>query len=378
MTSRHLPDPAAKALLAALSFAISLAFAEAAARLFWARRVGGLPAGTSDFYYAYDHEGIRRHIPGKTGRQRSWDGRGAVPIRINRLGFRGDDPPPGPVAGTLAVIGDSVVFGTGMREEDTFCGLLAGRISAAGGRWNVINAGLEDAGLVEEDRVLRDVLRAAPDAVLWVWYLNDRRPPLGFQEEVVYANPFVQAFDRAARWTGSRLALWIEDRVRSAVQSRRIRLMEGSTRRFEWTDEYLTLRWRDDPNAFRSVVRKARFDWGDAWDPDGWVETGRRIRAVRDAARRAGARFALIATPVYPQIYARYRDPFLDDPQRRMSEFCRREGIPFLDLLPALRTESSRRLMFDQCHYTPEGHRVVADALADFLRRLGWTDARKT
>ncbi len=62
-------------------------------------------------------------------------------------------------------------------------------------------------------------------------------------------------------------------------------------------------------------------------------------------------------------------------PFRRLADFCRREGIECLDLLPVFRREyAARPRLFhfpDDGHWNEEGHRLAARALADYLASPG-------
>src|SRR5689334_174405 len=54
-------------------------------------------------------------------------------VRIDRLGFRGPDVDAVPAPGVqrVLVVGDSVVFGQGMAEDETIAGVLARELNAA-------------------------------------------------------------------------------------------------------------------------------------------------------------------------------------------------------------------------------------------------------
>ena len=81
---------------------------------------------------------------------------------------------------------------------------------------------------------------------------------------------------------------------------------------------------------------------------------------------------------VYPELWKKaVRELVLDEtlydmegPNRRLSAFCRENGIPLLDLLPVFKNEAetSLPLYFKRNpHWTQEGHRVAARALERFI-----------
>ena len=63
-----------------------------------------------------------------------------------------------------------------------------------------------------------------------------------------------------------------------------------------------------------------------------------------------------------------------DRPQRLVAGFLEERGVPFLDLLPVLRavpplSDGNRHLYHSRdTHFNARGNRVVAEALASFLR----------
>ena len=98
-----------------------------------------------------------------------------------------------------------------------------------------------------------------------------------------------------------------------------------------------------------------------------------KIKRLRDFAAGHGSRFAVVMFPVHAQVYAGFASPVVDQPQRELGAKLQAAGIPHLDLLPVLRSRVRARpqvrVFYDQCHYTPEGNGVVAEAILDFLRR---------
>lgn len=114
-----------------------------------------------------------------------------------------------------------------------------------------------------------------------------------------------------------------------------------------------------------------------------WEATERAIIKMKEETRLHGTRFVFLFLPDRFQVddaywrgwVQKYR---LDEekfdrvlPNRRLQDFCRREGIPFLDVTPPLRErekEGHRVYWVVDNHFSPEGNRTLAAALADFLR----------
>ena len=93
-----------------------------------------------------------------------------------------------------------------------------------------------------------------------------------------------------------------------------------------------------------------------------WDVTERLLARMRDVSTNSGARFAVITFP------------WVDDRTNRLLERVRemidRNRITHIDLRPALSGRIAALLDPATQHWTPEGHRVVADALAPALPQL--------
>ncbi len=106
--------------------------------------------------------------------------------------------------------------------------------------------------------------------------------------------------------------------------------------------------------------------------------TEQSVASLADAARKHGATFGVVLAPAQKQSSPYLWDETLrghgldgtayayDMPNRRFDEFAHREQLPLLDLLPTLRSVHDE--VYENEHWTPEGHELVAKVIADFLR----------
>lgn len=353
-----------KLVVVCLASAAALGAAEWACRLGTRRQAETLRFSESDLYYYQDTDGVRRHIPGKTGYERLWNGKGKAEFKMNSLGLRGPElGAKEPGATRVLFLGDSITLGGRLPLEETFVARV-GRKSGV----ETVNAGVGDSGLAEQQELLDEVGPSVrPDLVVLCWYLNDGRPPVGFPEEVVYRNRVIAWLNRRSWARHSRLAGLAYEALRQALVRRQLGLMDRRSRRFDWVEPYARGRWVREPAEFVKLVEAARFDWGDAWDEASLAAMQRSILSVRELSRRLGARFALAVLPEHAQVYAQFDDPFVGRPQAGMAAFAVKNDIPFLDLLPALTRRRTETLFYDNCHYTPRGNAVVAEEIARFL-----------
>jgi lysophospholipase L1-like esterase len=113
-------------------------------------------------------------------------------VRINSEGVRGEEIPPRKSPGELRVLllGDSLTFGQGVAQDQTFAAQLEARLqaAAAGATYRIINAGVPGFNTVNErDYLLHFGERFQPDLVVVFYVDNDADPPqfVGFDQEGV-------------------------------------------------------------------------------------------------------------------------------------------------------------------------------------------------
>lgn len=151
--------------------------------------------------------------PGARGRFRG------VPVAINTLGMR--DAERGLAKGTQTVrivgIGDSLMFGWGVRQEESFLSLLEQRLNASSSQrsfevWNLAVPGYNSVQEVATFAAKAERIR--PDLVIVSWVGNDMELPTFFAERPnVYSLRRSFLFDLVRR----RWRVWRGKRVRSTL-----------------------------------------------------------------------------------------------------------------------------------------------------------------
>jgi hypothetical protein len=119
-----------------------------------------------------------------------------------------------------------------------------------------------------------------------------------------------------------------------------------------------------------SRERRGRHIGGELPDPESEIFrlTHRICRAAREEAERAGARFRVWVFPDRADLVR--LDASGSAYWARWVEALRQEGFDVFDLTPALQSAGGARdprLWAPQTHYSPDGNRVVAEALAAYL-----------
>jgi len=285
-----------------------------------------------------------------------------VKIRTNSLGFRAGEIPPEKTPGAfrILVLGDSITLSAFLPEEQTYPDLVE-KILREKKPVEVINAGVYDVGLEEELWILKESgLKLNPDLVLLAFYLNDSRPPWGFEDEyyrlpawLINSSKTLEQSSYLYKW------LWKRFLVRHFLGRK-------MTSRFDWIKLYRTTDWQTDQAAYEKLIRSASLDWGAAWTGNSWPKIYSGLEELEKLAGENKFKPAIVIFPVAVQVRSEFAD---DYPQQKIREYCESRRIPCLDLLPILRAHKTEKIFFDHCHLTELGNQIIAQPIAEFLLR---------
>lgn len=333
-------------------------------------------------------------------------------ITINSLGLRGKEVDlDRPTGHRILVVGDSFTYGWGVEDDETYPVVLERRLAERLGENSVqvLNAGFA-AGYYPDTYYLwlkEFGMRFEPDLIIVGFYVgNDIDHDKAFENvwaevdedglptrittpkvEIVeghrvrlvrrlrYRYPVLRnshlfqaiatAFDRVSNESSpagieqrpTESAQAFQDRERSGAKSPN-QPQAPSFNRWMYRAEYV-------PRTIRIVDKIERL-----------------LLAMADLARAEEVPFIIVMIPAREQLlpseYGFERHPFmadhdLDKPQRLFSVFFGEQHIPYLDLLPLLRSETSAPPLYypHDHHFTPRGNDVAARHLERFLLETG-------
>ena len=220
----------------------------------------------------------------------------------------------------VACLGDSVTLGWGIRPQQAWPQVLEELGEASGHDLEVMNVALGGWSTRQELLAWRRIARRyRPDQVLLGICLND-------------VAEMQNNLSRPSR-------LLAELHRRSALVRRVVRARE---REIGAVEELFS---SADAPKVRSGYERMFAD----------------LRTLRDEVRADGARFGVLVFPFRFQVASGAPPPLA---QRVIGDFCRREGIAFLDLLPAI-APLGEQAFHDYDHFNPAGARVVAQQVLD-------------
>ena len=313
-------------------------------------------------------------------------------ISINSLGYRGKEfSPRKGNQQRILIIGDSFTFGHGVNDHETYAAQLERILD---GKVEVINGGYVSCyhPATYYLYLKQFGLHLEPDIVLVGFFIgNDIDSP---------------CFD-SLRWVKkdeNNLPLRIEDIYSKVENGYWVSRKKQYRYRIPWLREshlfqlimeiagpFLTPPDNDD---IEWNSRRKLDDYGNVFRQKLPERTHRLVQQTKDlflAMNRIALQQSSVLIPVIipelmqidrstaPPFIRRPEELDLEKPQRIFTEFFHENGIPYIDLLPAMRHSHEKALYFrGDRHWTPAGHQLAAELIAEYLRKEGMLETRTT
>ena len=283
-----------------------------------------------------------------------WQG---IPVNINMHGLRSPETTFKKPAGTFRILnlGDSVVMGWGVKQEETYGMRLDTVLNASSGgerRYEVINAGVPGWNLDNELAYLEaQGSLYEPDLVLLdITVVND---------------------------------IFGKNALEQHNQSEVIEWLRSNT--YSWPFLSIQMQWikarsegNDRISAIDPPVNAASYFPTNAQD-ERWERVWQAILGIQRKAQESGAQFAIVLFPLEYQVLD---EDFSTVAQTVLTEKAEEAGIPVIDLLPAYR-EACREKSGGPCqledrylfadvwmHPSALGHRITANVIVEFMQGM--------
>ncbi|MEM7251814.1 MAG: SGNH/GDSL hydrolase family protein [Pseudomonadota bacterium] len=302
-----------------------------------------------------------KHRPGTYRWGKRYDHK---PIVINEHGFHDDDFPINKPAGELRglILGDSIVMGHGVTAAEAFPNRIEHLLPDAlpgHASYQVINAGVQGYSTFQYLEVMKRTLRFAPDFVVVGFCMNDVTEP--YRVNTNYGGSGLD-YHRIAQSQSDLLGYLLNETGfgRFAIRTR--------------------LRMRSNWASHRDLVRAEIYDvrrmaeemTSDPVYEASWNSALADLDAIYALAK--AHRLPLILV-VFPHTF-QLGEAALQAPQRRLLAHAEERGIPALDMAKVAESQMDggarvRDLFLDADHYTPNGHRVVAASVMEYIVRFG-------
>lgn len=257
---------------------------------------------------------------------------GNVEITINSLGLRGPELPPTKAADEIRLLslGDSTVYGYGVREDEVFGGVAAaGLAESTGGPVRHVNGALPGYDSSQAMLVLRDMAPLAEAdwlviACIWSDLFHARRDPAA-GERVPLAS---------YRLLTRLLGPWLPPR---------------------------TIGWWDPESGVGTPGpgRSARTSLGEYMD---------NLHALAALGQQHGAQPVFVALPAPIDLDPRQVPSYIQDYRSAMYTVAEALDAPFVDGPDVFaRAGATPAMFYDQVHPSAEGHALLGEALAEAI-----------
>lgn len=305
---------------------------------------------------------------------------------VSAQGLRDREYPPFAPEGThrILVLGDSLAYGMGVRHEEAFPKQLEARLNEGSGSFEVINSGIPGYTPYSElQYYLHTGRHFHPKVVVVSFCMNDVANPAmhwaGFSLSRTPEAVPSAAIPNHAYHTAHALPAMHQKRkeLRERSQHRLGKLVQGSELYKRWHTLSAPAPASVEHHGQKIPVFLVGEDTisievlTDYASPE-WVWLRSMYDQLARAVRADGAELVVVVSPLSYQLDPEY--PFL--PQALFSRYCEERGLACLDLLPLLREKKSQQPFFGQVdygqdvwHYSPVGHKLVAEEIAAFLQR---------
>ena len=317
------------------------------------------PTRQPQIRYSFDPE--VRYLP--LPNQRGWIDDGFV--TTNSLGFRGHEPASPKPQGRFRVVavGDSVTFGFGVNDADTFCAQVEQKLRARMPALDldVVNIAVPGYDTRQEVSLLRrNVARLEPNLVLVGLYSNDVPDSLEDGAGGTTIASATTAPGQVLHMNAAPTSWWdIQLRKSRAVYTVG-RAMRRAARKGEWGMSRFTM-------EIDILEGKDSAQLDKAWD-----RVGKQLGELRELAEARGFSVGVIVLPPREQVAGAYPHARYQDRVRSMAEPL---GFFVIDPLPALAASPERKdrlyVPYDRNHPSEAGHRLIAQAIVDDLSRNG-------
>jgi lysophospholipase L1-like esterase len=386
--------------LFALSCALGCALAEGLVRRFAPQSVR--------VAWEDERNGIRVPRPGVRGRH-AVPGKFDVQVTINGQRFRGAREyaaPPAAGVTRLAVLGDSMTFGWGAEDDETYPAQLESILNRTVARGRTTAATREpESGARPRPGDGVEVINAGyPGTCLGekvAWYVHGVRP---FRPSLVVLTLLGDDVDGDLFWRV--FALDSAGRAVPIPPSRRgaaVKATRSTRSVFQAVPGYALLAERSElfallrTAATRAASRERTTALGQrpatpsevaAFRGEGLALLAAELRWLRDRTAEDGADPAVVLVPFRESIYAasgwwpdelRWKTSAMAE---AASAACRAMNVPFRDITPALvdRARAAPAPLYHEgieTHPTPAGYRAIAEEVAGFLVEQGLVGSRR-
>lgn len=283
-----------------------------------------------------------------------------VEEKYNAFGYRDTDKDFTGKKARVAFLGDSFVKGEGVKASDRFTDILAK--DYWGSRVDVYNFGTSGAGIQDiYSKDFKGAIHISADMIVYAYNLNDAVMSDEMARKQKYINDLMNV-----RYYNSRVFKYFDERIKRYEKNPFKRAI------------FRTGKGMISRSRLLFVLRKLFIDrlvTGQtiAWYKDiysgsnpGWEATQSILLMMKSESAKSGTPFCLVILPIF---YDFNNYPF-DGIHNMIVEFCRKNDIEVIDVLPRFKGLNYRDYIVHPLDYHPnrEAHKLIAREINRLLK----------
>ena len=295
-------------------------------------------------------------------------------VTTDANGFRKTYPFTDEQAYSIAILGDSQTFGTGINDDQTFASGLAKNLGTS-----VLNTACPGYNTIEEYWTYKNRVRQFKPRQVLLFFFAGNDPYENFKNRELYSENSVNQTNQNPKMTTKPFREKLKNFLakHSAIYGSLIKLRQvPQINRFFYRyklvnpvppSELAIFKIGENPQAM-----------------DHWGVTEKMILDLRREVESDGSEFWLVSIPdryqiendYWQQWVAKYnlnvKDFDLTLPNRHLAEFAQRNGINFLDTTESLMNAQNKGQSIYwkiDAHLNPLGHKVIADFVTSHLSK---------
>lgn len=276
---------------------------------------------------------------------------GDIAYQSNDDGYRDSNYPASDNRAPILWLGDSVSFGLGVEQPETFVTRVQSLIEERfPERYQVRNLSMFAYHTGNElDAFKEDGLKLRPRLVVLQFYMNDF--------------PIAPIIPTTVSFGGRLTAVKNRMIYKSALYRRLDQLISRAA--YLLVHDY---KREHSPESLNNAEPVDKMQYLASHPSDDSVEAFQKIKEIARLARDNGAEFLLIISPDETQLFTSEYDLI----NERIRQFCEREHYLYLDPLDRLRHSDQRlKLYHDGVHFSPEGHELMGKMIFEDLLGKG-------
>jgi lysophospholipase L1-like esterase len=283
---------------------------------------------------------------------------------LNSRGFRDPERSAADLTSHTVVLclGDSITFGSFVREPDSYVRQTEALLNRGSKRWLFINAGVGGYNLDQYAEMLRRWRPVFnPKIVIVGLYMNDQIPWPRYQRWLTWLDQHSALYAKLGGWSVWSQLPWRRVSPGSA-------LIDHLNATIGWNSARAVMRYAAQTGDLGSLVHSLEPLNSSAL----WPRALSTLRGMKSECQAAGAQLVVVVIPDQLQVSFGYDYP---EPQKTIDAALAKAAIPYVDMEPIFRQQIQAGKpiyfsLFDRAHFNADGHRLVAQALAQKLQKV--------